>query len=91
MAAKPKRDKSTSPARNKDGAGDKKGGFPKRIEREGTRRRHDRKLSPGESRQRTEDRAARRQAEVASQNAAREARQARDPKGLGGRAARRGR
>lgn len=90
MADKAKRNKATSPARNKD-AGGKKDGFPKRIQREGTRRRHDRDLTPDEARKRSDDQAARRKSEVESQAQARQARQAADPKGLGGRAARRGR
>lgn len=95
----PGRDKSTSPSRDKRGGGgggggdkkDKKQTFPTRIEREGSRRRHDRVLSSAEARQQTEDRQDRRQAEIDSHTAAREARQSREPKGLGGRAARRGR
>jgi hypothetical protein len=90
MATSPKRNKSASPSRNKKGGG-KKDGFPKRIEREGTRRRHDRNLTPAESRDRADKRASARQADIDSQTKAREARQAAEPKGLGGRAARRGR
>lgn len=90
----PGRDKSTSPSRTKRGGGGgrkKEEGHPKRIEREGSRRRHDSVLTPAQRKERVEQRQAARKAEVDSHAAARKDRQSRDPKGLGGRAQRRGR
>lgn len=105
MADQPKSDKSTSPSRNKGGGGKKSGsdakkrssskkeksgsGFPKRENRSGSRRHHDRPLTGEEGAKRAERQATARKSEVAAQAQARDERQ---PKGWAGRrAARRGR
>jgi hypothetical protein len=86
----PSRDKSDSPSRDKRGGGKSGGsGLPERKDRSGTRRHHDRKLTPSEAADRAQQRADARKASVATQKQDRADRQ---PKGWAGRrAARRGR
>lgn len=94
MADQPKRDKSTGPSRQpakapsrdkrEGGDGKPKEGFPRRIERKGARRHHDRELTTAESKAREGTRRAAREAEVKAHGKAREDRQ---PKGWAGRRA----
>lgn len=96
MATKPKRNKATSPPRNKKRGGkaapkkavtptedapSERKGMPQRAERQGTRRIHSRELTGAESKKRQEREASRRADEVAAQRTAREERQ---PKGWAG-------
>lgn len=95
MATKPKRNKATSPSRNKRGGGKSSqpvrtpteaaatdsAGSQERTPRRGAAIRQGRPATPEEDRERQERRARERQEEIQAQKAARDARQ---PKGRAG-------